>query len=206
MYTCLICSSDFKNSRSLHSHKYKYHPKATTSTDNSDRELKMEYRMDDNGYNNENEFNHKSIGQADESSENEIDINDDKSLSPYIERLPKLFMITGDVLKDIKYLKKAVNIKHRQNNPSLNRVMSMHKYIKRLPKLFRITGNVMNDVKDLEKDLDEIQSSDNSTQLQKEGSGIVDRNKINELSDDIDNLFFKFMEVEDYLEKKASAI
>ena len=39
-----------------------------------------------------------------------------------------------------------------------------------------------------------------------EGSGKEYKNKINELSDDIDDLFLKIMELEDYLEKKAGGI
>ena len=96
-------------------------------------------------------------------------------MSSYIERLPKLFRITGDVLNDIKYLKKAVNVKQIQNIPSVNGVLSMKKYIERLPKLFKITGNVVNDVKDLEKDLSEKQNPDYSLYSQMEGSGKQDK-------------------------------
>ena len=114
IYTCSICDSEFNNSHSLNSHRHKYHPKGWKSKTDRDLEQKMEYKMDDQFSNSsiQNELYHnKAIAQDDESSQNEININGDKSLSSYIERLPKLFSITGDVLNDIKYLKKAVNVK-----------------------------------------------------------------------------------------------
>ena len=48
LYSCIICDSKFKNSRSLYAHKYKYHPQASTSTADSDRELKNKYGIGDN--------------------------------------------------------------------------------------------------------------------------------------------------------------
>ena len=83
-------------------------------------------------------------------------MNKNKSLRPYTKRLPKLFKITGVVLNDIKYLKKAVSMRQKQNISSVNRIISKMKYIERLPKLFKITGDVLNDVKDLEEDVSEI--------------------------------------------------
>ena len=103
-------------------------------------------------------------------------------------------------------MKKVINVKQSHNNPSINRVISMMKYIERLPKLFRITGNVVNDVKDLELELNEQKYSENSPHSQMEGSGEEIKNEINELSNDIDNIFLKFMDIEKYLEKKTCGI
>ena len=106
LYSCIICDSKFKNSRSLYSHKYKYHPQAWRSTADSDRELKNKFGIGDNESIIVNEdYQNKSNSLTDDSSQNEININENKSLSPYTDRLHKLFMIIGDVLKDIKYLK-----------------------------------------------------------------------------------------------------
>ena len=207
LYSCIICDSKFKNSRSLYAHKYKYHPQASTSTADSDRELKNKYGIGDNESIIANEdYQNKLNSLTDDSSQNEININENKSLSPYTERLPKLFMIIGDVLKDIKYLKKVINVNQSRNISSINNVISMMKYIERLPKLFRITGNVVNDVKDLEMELKTKQDPDNSLYPQMEGSGKEYKNKISELSDDIDDIFLKFMELDKYLEKKAGGI
>ena len=64
----------------------------------------------------------------------------------------------------------------------------------------------MNDVKDLELELNEQKYSENSPHSQMEGSGEEIKNKINELSNDIDNIFLKFMDIEKYLEKKTCGI
>ena len=78
------------------------------------------------------------------------------------------------------------------------------KYIERLPKLFKITGDVLNDVKDLEEDVSEIQSENNASHSEMSGSGKENKNKINELSDDIDRLFIKIAELEGTIEKYPS--
>ena len=83
LYDCKTCGSEFKNSRSLYAHKYKYHPKETKSTADSNRELKMKYGIDDDEYIIKNEdYQDKSNSIADEPSQKEINIKDNKSLSP----------------------------------------------------------------------------------------------------------------------------
>ena len=182
IYTCSICDSEFKNSRSLYSHNYKYHPNTSKST--TGREL----------------YSNKTNSEAGESSLYEFDFHKNKAmLIKYIERLPKLARITGDVLDDVKDLKKAVREKQKQNDTSDNRVMSMMLYIERLPKL-------LHDVKDLEKEMSEIQNRDLPQDSEMLGSGVEDRNKIEELSDDIDILFIKMLDFEDNNKKKAERI
>ena len=139
-----------------------------------------------------------------DSSQKEIDIHDNTSLTKYIERLPKLVKITGHILDDIKDLQKAVSEKHRQNTPSVNRLMSMRKYIDRLPKLFRITGDVLNDVKDLEKDVNELHEDSSHSEML--GSGTEDQNQIEDLSDDVDRLFLKMLDLEKTNKNKDNGI
>ena len=95
LYDCTICGSEFKNSRSLYTHTYKYHPKATKSKNYID--IKQKHGLNDSS--NETESNLKTDSKQSSSSPN-------RSMEPYIKRLPKLVKITVDVLKDIKYLKK----------------------------------------------------------------------------------------------------
>ena len=115
IHACTICNSEFKNSRSLYSHKYKYHPRTLSSTTDSEEEQKMNYDINDRESNNQNESNFGTLSKQGNFSQNETKVNKNKSLKPYIKRLPKLFRITGDVLDDIKYLKKAVRIKPNEN-------------------------------------------------------------------------------------------
>ena len=201
IFACTICNSEFKNSRSLYAHKYKYHPKASTSTADSEEIQNMKYEINDNASSTQNEPYFKTVSQLEDFSQNKIKVNKNKSLRPYIKRLPKLFKITGVVLNDIKYLKKAVSMRQKQNISSVNRIISKMKYIERLPKLFKITGDILNDVKDLEEDVSEIQSENNASHSEMSGSGKENKNKINELSDDIDRLFIKIAELEGTIEK-----
>lgn len=127
-------------------------------------------------------------------------------MEPYIKRLPKLVKITVDVLKDIKYLKKAVNVKQSQNIPAINKVISNIKYIEKLPKLTKITGNILNDVKRLEEEVNEMQSTNIASNSKMLGNGQVDINRINEISDDIDDLYLNINELDGFLKKKSGGI
>ena len=186
IYTCLICSSEFKNSQSLHSHKSKYHPNRS-KTGNSN--LKQDMGKDINDSSNKNVSHSRS-----------------KSIKPYIQRLPTLFRITTDLLDDIKYLKTAASVTQKQHIPSDKKLDNMMKYIERLPKLFRITGSVMNDVKDLQKDVSMLQTQDFSSSSQMAGSGQGNSKKIIELTDDVDDLFLNINELESLIQKKSGGI
>ena len=206
--TCSICDKTYTDKYSLRAHISRYHKnkhnsKVSNTTIDDNNAQNMEYRLDNNLFKNsviQNESYSKDSAYKDDSSQNEIIFQNNKLL-PYIERLPKLFRITTDLLNDIKYLKKVV--KQKQNIPSFNRIISKMKYIERLPKLFKITGNVLNDVKDLEKDVNEIQSENIASNVKMSGSGIENKNKINELNNDINHLFIKIMELEDSVENKS---
>ena len=68
---------------------------------------KIKYGIDENDSTIQNEPHFQSVSQLDESLPKKMNVNKNTSLKPYIKRLPKLFRITGDVLDDIKYLKRA---------------------------------------------------------------------------------------------------
>ena len=92
-FTCSICDSEFKNSRSLYSHKYKYHPKSLRPSTNQEVKRNKE---DEHGHN-------------DYDARKNIVKHYNKSLSKYTKRLPKLFRIVGDILDDVKELKEAAS-------------------------------------------------------------------------------------------------
>jgi len=96
IYTCSVCDSEFKNSHSLSSHKYKFHPNTSKSTTDKEVKQKMEYVMSDDGQFKDSIiqselYSNKTNSEAGESSLYEFDFHKDKAmLIKYIERLPKL--------------------------------------------------------------------------------------------------------------------
>ena len=182
-FTCSICDSEFKNSRSLYSHKYKYHPKSLGSTTNQEVKRKKEYKHGHEGIlNNSQSTSIKS--QQDNDSRKNIVKHYKKSLPKFTRRLPKLFRIVGDILEDVKELKEAVsdNIMH-SISPISNLSISPVSSISHFP----VSG--VEEIKDTEKQ----NSSLNDEMI---GHGNKENNKLNELSDDIDRLFLMMMELE----------
>ena len=175
--------SEFKNARSLYSHKYKYHPKSLKSTTNGELNRKKEYghgqnRMPNNSYST--------------STNSKIDNNSHKNMKQYnkplpkfTRRLPKLFRIVGDILDDVKELKEAVSdIRINSISPVSSRSLSPAGSMEEL----KDTGS-MEELKDTGKQ----NFSLNSEMI---GFGKKDENRLKELGDDIDRLFLLVTELE----------
>ena len=188
---CSICNKTYIDKYSLSAHKSRYHKnKRNSNTLDTmfDDTQKMEYS--------------KGNTSKDYGSQNEI--NFQSKLSPYIERLPKLFRITTNLLDDVKYLKRVV--KQKQDITSSKRIVSKLKYIDRLPKLFKITLNNRNKIENVEEDMIDVQDKDNNhiSKIPRNDKDI--KSKINNLTDDLDYIFLKIMDLEDSIKNKTSGV
>ena len=97
--TCSICDKTYTDKYSLRAHISRYHKnkhnsKVSNTTIDDNNAQNMEYRLDNNL--SKNSVIQNESYSKDDSSQNEIIFQNNKLL-PYIERLPKLFRITGDV-------------------------------------------------------------------------------------------------------------
>ena len=167
-FTCSICDSEFKNSRSLYSHKYKYHPKSLRPSTNQEVKRNKEDEHKHNDYN----------------ARKNIVKHYNKSLSKYTKRLPKLFRIVVYILENLRELKKDVSDNIMQSiSPTSNLSISSASSISP----FQVSGE--EEIKDIEKQ----NSSLNNEMI---GHGNKENNRLNELSDDIDRLFLMMMDFE----------
>ena len=181
-YSYSICESEFKNSRSLYSHKYKYHPKALKSAINQEVKRKKEYQLEHDSISNDSYPSSTNL-QTDNYSQNLLDLHYNKSLPKFTKRLPKLFRIVGNIRDDVKELKKAVSDNQRYNISSVN----------------GDNIKVLEEVNDIKKQNFPLNS-------EMAGSGNKDENRINELTDDVDHLFLKMMKLEGANKKKGYGI
>ena len=117
---CSICNKTYANRYSLAAHKRRYHKgKGKNAINIKKRYLNNELLSDESEI--ENERYIKKTKSDNSMLNDSTSIN--KSLSNYTKRLPKLVRIVGDILEDVKELKKAVS----DNKSSVEEVKDMEK-------------------------------------------------------------------------------